>query len=122
MTREEVIERLKLILETDIITLNGFNTPHEPLEKEIEALKMAIKALEQEPIDYKALYENYLQKSSIVIEQLRADRDRLLEDIGNIRAEIEKEADTSNRLHGISEIGLRKALKIIDKYKVESEE
>lgn len=49
MTREEVIERLKLILETDIITLNGFNTPHEPLEKEIEALKIAIKTLEQEP-------------------------------------------------------------------------
>lgn len=49
MTREEVIERLKLILETDIMTLNGFNIPHEPLEKEIEALKIAIKALEQEP-------------------------------------------------------------------------
>ena len=48
MTREEVIERLKLILETDIMTLNGLNT-HEPLEKEIEALKIAIKALEQEP-------------------------------------------------------------------------
>ncbi len=51
----------------------------------------AIKALEQEPI------------------------------LDKIRAEIEKEADTSNRLAGISEIGLRKALKIIDKYKTESE-
>lgn len=46
MTKEEAIERLKLILETDIMALNGFNTPHEPLKKEIEALKMAIKALE----------------------------------------------------------------------------
>lgn len=41
--------------------------------------------------------------------------------LDKIRAEIEKEADTSNRLHSISEIGLRKALKIIDKYKTESE-
>ena len=41
--------------------------------------------------------------------------------LDKIRAEIEKEVDTSNRLYGISEIGLRKALKIIDKYKAESE-
>lgn len=41
--------------------------------------------------------------------------------IDKIRAEIEKEADTSSSLHGVSEIGLRKALKIIDKCKVESE-
>jgi hypothetical protein len=40
--------------------------------------------------------------------------------LDTIKAEIEKEADTSNRLQGISEIGLRKALKIIDKYKAES--
>ena len=40
--------------------------------------------------------------------------------LDKIRAEIEKEADTSNRLQGISEIGLRKALKIIDKYKAEN--
>jgi hypothetical protein len=39
--------------------------------------------------------------------------------LDKIRAEIEKEADTSNRLQGISEIGLRKALKIIDKYKAD---
>ncbi len=91
MTREEVIERLRLILKTDIMTLNGFNIPHEPLEKEIEALKIVIKVLEQEPI------------------------------LDKIRAEIEKEADTSNGLAGISEIGLRKALKIIDKHKAESE-
>ncbi len=49
MTREEAIKRLNLILETNKMTLNGFNTPHEPLEKEIEALDMAIKALEQKP-------------------------------------------------------------------------
>lgn len=47
--------------------------------------------------------------------------DKGLEVLDKIRAEIEKEADTSNRLQGISEIGLRKALKIIDKYKAKSE-
>lgn len=46
MTIEETIERLNLILETDKRTLNGFNIPHEPLEKEIEALNIAIKALD----------------------------------------------------------------------------
>ena len=40
--------------------------------------------------------------------------------IDKIEAEIKKEADTSGRLHGISEIGLRKALKIIDKHKTET--
>lgn len=53
-----------------------------------EIFDLAIKRLEQEPTDYKALYENYLKKSSIVIEQLRADRDRLLADIEKIKAEI----------------------------------
>lgn len=38
--------------------------------------------------------------------------------LNKIRAEIEKEADISNRSsYGVSEIGLRKALKIIDKYR-----
>lgn len=47
-----------------------------------------LKEVTQEPIDYKAQYENYLQKSSIVIEQLRADRHWLLKNIEKIRAEI----------------------------------
>lgn len=41
--------------------------------------------------------------------------------LDKLRAELEKEADASNRLLGISEIGLRKALKIIDKYMTETE-
>jgi hypothetical protein len=63
----------------------------------------------------------------IIVSDLCRDTANLLETLeqepvlDKVRAEIEKEADTSNRLHGISELGLRKALKIIDKYKGESE-
>ena len=50
MTREEITKRLNLILITDTNTLKGFTMPHEPLEKEIEALKEAIELINQEPI------------------------------------------------------------------------
>ena len=50
-------------------------------------------------------------------------KDSINEVLDKIKDEIEKEADTSNRSsYGVSEIGLRKALKIIDKYRAESEE
>ena len=49
MTKEEITKRLNLILVTDTNTLKGFTMPHEPLEKEIEALKEAIELINQEP-------------------------------------------------------------------------
>ena len=63
-----------------------------------------IKALQYDRNQYKKGYED---GKNDVLEKIKTD--------------LEKEADTSNRLHGISEIGLRKALKIIDKYMAESE-
>ena len=53
-----------------------------------DALDVAIKVLEQEPIDYKTQYENYLKKSKVVISQLRADRDRLQDAFDKVRTEI----------------------------------
>jgi hypothetical protein len=53
-------------------------------------------ALDQEPIDYKTKYENYLKKSEVVISQLRADRDRLRDAFDKIRAEYESERNTRN--------------------------
>ena len=65
----------------------------------------------------------YEEKSAIVIEQLRADRDRLLGVLDKIRAEIGKAWYThpKNRYQeGLKDQAL-KDMKIIDKYKAESE-
>lgn len=68
----------------------------------------------------------YEDKSAIVIEQLRADRDRLLGVIDKIRTEIFKEvinySGTGEEVIQAYADGLKKGLDIIDKYKAESEE
>ena len=77
MTREErelSITYLEGIKEKYI---EGEGYERHPLP-EYYAIEMAIKALEQEPIDYKAQYEKFTKKAEIVISQLRADRDRLM--------------------------------------------
>lgn len=81
------------------------------------------KALGQEPIDYKTQYENYLKKSEVVISQLRADRDRLLKALDDIRAEIEK-LQTYKMFIGEKTVyvELSDVLAIIDNHKGESEE
>ena len=69
----------------------------------------------------------YEEKSAIVIEQLRADRDRLLGVLDKIRAEIENHCGLAKENHCKycyycnSVIGVREILAIIDKYKAESE-
>ena len=68
----------------------------------------------------------YKEKSAIVIEQVRADRDRLLGVFEKIRAEITKEvinySGTGEEVIQAYADGLKKGLDIIDKYKAESEE
>lgn len=84
------------------------------------AIVETAKALE--PIDYKTLYENYLKKSEVVISQLRADRDRLLKALNEIRAEIEKLQTYKMFLYEKTVYVERDdVLAIIDKYKEESE-
>lgn len=67
----------------------------------------------------------YEEKSVIVIEQLRADRDRLLGVLDKIRAEIIKEvinySGTGEEIIQAYADGLKKGLDIIDKYKSESD-
>lgn len=70
----------------------------------------------------------YEQKSAIVISQLRADRDRLLDAFGKIRAEIEEYEATIDNAISEDELkieGMKEAyidcLEIIDKYKAESD-
>ena len=57
----------------------------------------------------------YEEKSEIVIRQLREDRDRLLDAMDNIRAEIEQIADEEQKHDKKWAMGLRYAVKIIDK-------
>lgn len=72
MTKENILKRLNLILENDFNTLYRFNRPHEALEEEIEALREAIKYIEQEPNEDcisrekldKALYERFHEEDS----------------------------------------------------------
>ena len=65
----------------------------------------------------------YEEKSAIVIEQLRADRDRLLGVFDKIRTEIERERSFQRAIDEYDiATGLRKALEIIDKHKAESED
>lgn len=88
------------------------------------AIVETAKALDQEPIDYKTQYENYLKKSEVVISQLRADRDRLLKAFDSMRAEIADLADSDayGDIQKAFNNGLWKAVEIIDKCKLESEE
>lgn len=60
-------------------------------------------------------------KAEIVIKQLREDRDRLQNAFEQIRSEIEQTADEEQKHDEKWAIGLRYAIKIIDKYKVENE-
>ena len=64
----------------------------------------------------------YEEKSAIVIEQLRADRDRLLGVLDNIKAEIKQMdfdfGDSYDHTSTIREM----ILEVIDKYKTESED
>lgn len=71
----------------------------------------------------------YEEKSAVVIEQLRADRDRLLDVLDKIRAEIEEYTSRQLTLAiGIDDlekgkqIALEYVLAILDKYKAESED
>ena len=78
--------------------------------------------LEVEPI-----FTDFERKAEIVISQLRADRDRLQDAIEKIRAEIEQEynrlsATRADETLEVGEcLGLKMALKIVGKYKAESE-
>ena len=61
-------------------------------------------------------------KTSIVISQLREDRDRLQNILDKIRAEIDEQYDKVHPYNLSCAEGLEMALGIIDKYKAESEE
>ena len=114
MTREESIIYLK---QADVTVGRDIKT------KTAEALEMAIKALEQESIDYKAQYERFSKKAEIVISQLRADRDRLQDAFDKIRSEIERERSFQRAIDEYDiATGLRKALEILDKYNAEAED
>lgn len=58
----------------------------------------------------------YEEKSEIVIRQLREDRDRLLDAIDNIRAEIADLDDAEYEFEGYYK-AVTDALQIIDKYR-----
>lgn len=75
-----------------------------------QALKMAIKALEQEP---------FINKPCVSEKVCEYDKDVVL---GNIRAEIENYDNFIICANGQKGIHIDKALEIIDKYKAESEE
>ena len=113
MTREEAIKMLKSKMD------GNTDTSYEWAE----TVRMAIKALKQESIDYKTQYENYLKKSEVVISQLRADRDRLQDAFDKIRAEIiEKDKNIKAvRSDNCCFFTAEEVLEIIDKYKAESE-
>lgn len=61
----------------------------------------------------------FKEKAEIVIRQLRRDRDRLLDAIDNIRAEIE--AEITPNLSDEQTQAFAYVLQIIDKYKADSE-
>lgn len=64
----------------------------------------------------------YEQKSAIVISQLRADRDRLLDALDNIRSEI-KQLPYQRIFGNVSNYSLiDTVIEIIDKYTAESED
>lgn len=115
MTREEAIDLLDNLIG---MVEDNHNSDYDT------ALQMGIKALEQEPIDYKAQYEKFSKKTEIVISQLRTDRDRLLDVLDKIRAEIMDTGAYEQEVNGKTEFlkGINYCLSIIDKYKAESEE
>lgn len=78
-----------------------------------------IKALEQESIDYKTQYENYLKKSGVIISQLRADRDRLQYAFDKLRAEI---TTLQNRCYALTKGTICAFCKYKCQYKAETED
>lgn len=88
----------------------------------------------REPIDYKAQYEEFSKKAEIVTSQLREDRDRLLNALNEIRAEIEDtlyvdsliftelwdfkngKIDDDEVIEEFNRVTRAEVLKIIDKY------
>ena len=102
MTREEAIMRLKVLTDYEY-------------DEDLEALEMAIKALEQEP---------FMNKPCVAHQICREDKVKVL---GKIRAEIEEVIweDVVVSSDGTDEIRIPRldpdeVLNIIDKYKVES--
>ena len=131
MTREQVHDlmenELRCVQRGNYCDRDCAKCPLVKDDKElIEAYGYVIKELEQEPIDYKTQYENYLKKSKVVISQLRADRDRLQDAFDKVRAEI-KQYQSDYDVHGTEYDrtawkAFNRCLKFIDKYKAESEE
>ena len=126
MTREEAIKIIrKMLAYTDLTVRANLNADM------VSACNLAIKALEQEPIDYKTQYENYLKKSKVVISQLRADRDRLQDALNKVRTEI---VELTKCPYGTECLGANcpsntdcmicgdHVLEIIDKYRTGTEE
>lgn len=106
MTREEAIKEL--------------NTFKISAKSELgeNALVMAIQSLSA---DYKAQYEDYLKKSGIVISQLRADRDRLLEALNKVnkaKTEIEDEGAFEQETKGKTEYlrGIDYCLEVLNEH------
>jgi hypothetical protein len=93
---------------------------HMDLEYRGARIDFHCKPLEQEPIDYKTQYENYLKKSGVVISQLRADRDRLQDAFDKLRAEVELTRKMYLDMNDIDWLnGCDYVLSVIDKYKAE---
>lgn len=128
MTRKEQIDWL-CRLRSDINYMDFSIDVINSLERKRQyktVLSETIEALEQEPIDYKTQHENYLKKSEVVISQLRADRDRLQDAFDKVKAEI-KQYQSDYDVHGTEYDrtawkAFNRCLKVIDKYKAESEE
>ncbi len=113
MTLKEIIGGLKFTVDMflfDPSTGETYTEPRNDMDKTtIDACKGAIKALERS--------EKFQQKAEVVISQLRADRDRLLNVLNEILAEI----NTSNR--GTCDYFIVDSIEeIIDKYKAENKE
>ena len=100
MTREEVTEKLT--------SLWYFLVNNDYPQKDLDALKVAIKALEQEPKQY---FPDDVLNCWIGAEVL-----------DKIRAEIDEQYDRVHPYDISCAEGLEMALGIIDKYKAESEE
>lgn len=116
MTREDIKNIINTVCPNDEDFEKSIISPAY-LKQELEVL-----ALEQEPIDYKTQYEEFSKKAEIVISQLRADRDRLLDVLGKIRAEIEELDNKLCQQFLIEDIDrevhrtYRECIDIIDKY------
>lgn len=88
------------------------------------------KPLDQEAIDHKAQYENYLKKSEVVISQLRTDRDKLRDAFDKVKAEIKAlspeptayDVVDGNPIKDAVWETLADVLQIVDKYRTENRE